>query len=247
MLPSHLSSEMPVNSLRPVNTQEASSSIKPSTYQLLETVKRRRVQHSIKKSTIQKPRSPHLPMIPMDLMDRSNHSSSASRPRPQCKHCLDSSTALAQTRLLRYSRMEWEFMMNCALKYGLNQLRDLSLYSERQHMELLRQKGEAKSYTCRMSERGILNGDWYPIRVTQSTSNRGHMEASCPTPRSSLRQRRRRSLYPYRQLAQPILCPCIKPYPPCCRLPASIRHYSQCPTCTTLSSSKSLSTPLSTR
>jgi hypothetical protein len=247
MLPSHSSSEMPVNSLQHVNTQEANSSIKPSSYQLLGTVKLRRVQRSIKKSTIRKPRSPHLPMIPMVLMDRSNHSSSASKPRPQCKHCLSSSTVLAQTRLLRYSRMEWEFMMNCALRYGLNQLRDLSLYSERQHMELLRQKGEAKSYTCRMSERGILNGDWSPIRVTRSISNHGLMEANWPIPRSSLRQKRRRSLYHSRQLAQPILRPCTRPYPPCCRLPASIRHYSQCPTCTTLSSLKSLSTPPSTR
>jgi hypothetical protein len=247
MLPSHSSSEMPVNSLQPVNTQEASSSIKPSHYQSLETVKRRLVQHSIKRSTIRKPRSPHLPMIPMDRMDRSNHSSSVSKPRLPCRHCLGSSTVLAQTRLLHYSRMEWEFMMNCALKYGLNQLRDLSSYSERQRMELLRWKGEAKSYTCRMSEKGISSGDWYPIRVMPSTSNRGLMEASCPIPRSSLRQKRRRSLYPYRQLARPTSRPCTRPYPPYYLSPASIRHYSQCPTCTTPSSSKSHSTQPSTR
>jgi len=247
MLPSHLSSGMPVNSLRHINTQGESSSIKPSIYQSLETVKRRRVQHSIRRSTIPKPRSPHLPMIPMDPMDRSNHWSSASRPRPQCRHCLSSNIVLAQTRLSRYYRMEWEFMMNCALKYGLNQLRDLSSYSEPRRMESLQQRGEERLYTCRISEKGILNGDWSKIRVTRSTSNHGLTEASCPIPQSSLRQKRRHSLYPIHHLVRPILRPCTKPYPPCYRSPASIRHYSQYPTCTTLSSSKSHSTPPSTR
>lgn len=247
MLPSHSSSGTPVNSLRPVNTLEAGSSMKPSNYQSLEMVKRRRVQVLTKKSTTQDPRSLHLPMIPMDRMDRSNRWSSALKPRQRCKRCLNSNIVSARTQSLPYSRMEWEFMMNCALKYGPSQPLDRSLYLEQPRMESLRRKLEDRSSTCRRPEKGISNGDWYPIHAILSTWNRGPTEASYPILRSFLHQKRQNSHYPFHQPVPLISHPSTKPYPPCYPSRVSIRPCSQYPISTTRSCSKSRSTPRSIR